>query len=37
MTTGYSFPYRAKWSTTQIEALEGRINRIRSALTDVHR
>jgi len=31
---GYTFPYRAKWSTAQIEALEGRINRIRSALTD---
>jgi hypothetical protein len=34
MTTGYTFPYRAKWSKTQIQALEGRINRIRSALTD---
>lgn len=32
--TGYNFPYRAKWSKAQIEALEGRINRIRSALTD---
>lgn len=31
---GYTFPYRAKWSKTQIEALEGRINRIRGALTD---
>lgn len=31
---GYSFPYRAKWSTTQVQALEGRINRIRAALTD---
>lgn len=32
--TGYSFPYRAKWTKEQVQALEGRINRIRAALTD---
>lgn len=31
---GYSFPYRAKWNGQQVKALEGRINRIRAALTD---
>lgn len=28
------FPYRARWSKDQIKQLEGRIDRIRDALTD---
>lgn len=32
--TSPSFPYRAKWSKEQVAPLEGRIQRIRAALTD---
>lgn len=29
-----AFPYRARWTQAQVDALEGRIERLRDALTD---